>query len=225
MCVHFQNVRSFSIWHICNCTTHLTLNSNKPILESLPKKHFDSQIWDWDRIRVLTVQVGLFATFQVPNALHINQFDCTSFSQRFLLAAIIFYAFSQQIRICFLATSNMMSLSATTKTFLQHLVYFCENYQPDSTIWTSIFLSSHLKHEHWCFHFEGVYQTHDLNIHLWKLQLLLPNKTLAKYYICKWIFKSCLIKIQKSTSLEYEPVLWELIKIFCKLPMYREIIV
>ena len=65
MCVHFQNVRSFSIWHICNCTTHLTLNSNKPILESLPKKHFDSQIWNWDRIRVLTVQVGLFATFQV----------------------------------------------------------------------------------------------------------------------------------------------------------------
>ena len=54
MCVHFQNVRSFSIWHICNCTTHLTLNSNKPILESLPKKHFDSQIWDWDQILVLT---------------------------------------------------------------------------------------------------------------------------------------------------------------------------
>jgi hypothetical protein len=30
---------------------------------------------------------------------------------------------------------------------------------------SKIFLSRHLKHEHWCFHFEGVYQTHDLNIH------------------------------------------------------------
>ena len=28
------------------------------------------------------------------------------------------------------------------------------------------FLSRHLKNEHWCFPFEGVYQTHDLNIHL-----------------------------------------------------------
>ena len=152
----------------------------------------------------------LFEEFQISCTYlhyHMTGFDCTSFLQRFLLAAIIFYAFSQQIRICFFATSNMMYLSATTKTFLQHLVYFCENYQPDSTIWTSIFLSSHIKHEHWCFHFEGVYQTHDLNIHLWKLQLFLPNKTVTKCYICKF-------KIHKVTSLEYEPVLCLLTKIF-----------
>ena len=45
----------------------------------------------------------------------------------------------------------------------------------------------------------------------------LLNTTVTKCYILGWIFKSCLIKIQKLTSLEYEPVLWLLIKIFCKL--------
>ena len=35
------------------------------------------------------------------------------------------------------------------------------------------FLSRHLKPEHWCFHFEGVYQTHDLKIHFGKKQFLL----------------------------------------------------
>ena len=49
---------------------------------------------------------------------------------------------------------------------------------------------------------------------LWKLKLFLPNTTVTKCYICEWIFKSYLIKIHKVTSLEYEPVLWVLIKIF-----------
>ena len=63
--------------------------------------------------------------------------DCTSFSQHFLLAVSIFYACSQPIRICFFATYNMIYLSATTRTYLQHLVHFCGNYQPDTTIWSS----------------------------------------------------------------------------------------
>ena len=41
---------------------------------------------------------------------------------------------------------------------------------------------------------------------LWKLKLFLPNKSVTKSYICEWIYKSCLIKIHKVTSLEYEPV-------------------
>ena len=49
---------------------------------------------------------------------------------------------------------------------------------------------------------------------LWKLRLFLPNKTVTKCYISKWIFKSCLIKIHKLTSLKYEPVLFLLTKIF-----------
>ena len=49
---------------------------------------------------------------------------------------------------------------------------------------------------------------------LWKLRLFLLNTTLTRCYILGWIFKSCLIKIQKLTSLEYEPVLWVLIEIF-----------
>ena len=49
---------------------------------------------------------------------------------------------------------------------------------------------------------------------LWKLKLFLPNTTVTKCYICEWIFKSCLIKIHKVTSLEYEPVLCLLTKIF-----------
>ena len=47
-----------------------------------------------------------------------------------------------------------------------------------------------LKHEHWCFNFEGVYQTHDFD----KMLYLWMN------------FQSCLMKIQNVTSLEYEPV-------------------
>ena len=49
---------------------------------------------------------------------------------------------------------------------------------------------------------------------LWKLKLVLPNKTVIKCYICEWIYKSCLIKIHKVTSLEYEPVLCLFTKIF-----------
>ena len=49
---------------------------------------------------------------------------------------------------------------------------------------------------------------------LWKLKLVLPNKTVIKCYICEWIYKSCLIKIHKVTSLEYEPVLCLLKKIW-----------
>ena len=47
---------------------------------------------------------------------------------------------------------------------------------------------------------------------LWKLKLFLPNKTVTKCDICAWTFKSCLIKIHKVTSLEFEPVLCLLTK-------------
>ena len=40
----------------------------------------------------------------------------------------------------------------------------------------------------------------------WKLKLILPNKTVTKCYVYQWIFKSCLMKIHKVTSLEYEQV-------------------
>ena len=49
---------------------------------------------------------------------------------------------------------------------------------------------------------------------LWQLQLFLPNTTVTKCYNCEWIFKSCLIKVHKVTSLEHEPGLHVLIKIF-----------
>ena len=41
---------------------------------------------------------------------------------------------------------------------------------------------------------------------LWKLKLFLPGTTVTRCYICEWLFKSCLMKISKVTSLEYEPV-------------------
>ena len=41
---------------------------------------------------------------------------------------------------------------------------------------------------------------------LWKLKLFLPGTTVTRCYICEWLFKSCLMKIPKVTSLEYEPV-------------------
>ena len=49
---------------------------------------------------------------------------------------------------------------------------------------------------------------------IWKLKMFLRNKTVTKCYICEWIFKSCLMKIHKVTSLEYEPDLWKLKLIF-----------
>ena len=49
---------------------------------------------------------------------------------------------------------------------------------------------------------------------LWKLKLIFPNKTVTKCYVYQWIFKSCLMKIHKVTSLEYEPVLCLLTKIY-----------
>ena len=37
-----------------------------------------------------------------------------------------------------------------------------------------------------------------------RLKLFLPNTTVTKCCICEWVFKRCLIKIHKVTSLEYE---------------------
>ena len=58
--------------------------------------------------------------------------------------------------------------------FIRHMILDIHFYVSMSDLWLSFkserLLSRHLKHEHWCFYFEGVYQTHDLNIHFWKKQ-------------------------------------------------------
>ena len=67
----------------------------------------------------------------------------------------------------FIHKCNILSLLCLEETALT----FKDLYQ--HTLNWFILKRSHfvdLKHEHWCFHSEGVYQTHDLNIHFGKKQ-------------------------------------------------------